>query len=90
LPNSEVGIETLVLWMVRSLVDYSDEVDVEAIQTENETRFQVTVAKPDMGRVIGKDGQTVKAIRTVLSGIAMAGKVHGRESRYKLEVVSKH
>ena len=83
-------METLVLWIMRSLVDYPDEVQVESIRTGTETRFQVTLAQPDMGRVIGKDGQTVKAIRTLLSGIAMAGRTQsGVEVRYKLEIVSR-
>jgi uncharacterized protein len=90
-PNSVADVETLVLWIVRSLVDYPDEVQVESIRTGDETIFEVTLAQPDMGRVIGKDGQTVKAIRTLLSGIAIAGRMRGGlEARYKLEIVSRN
>jgi predicted RNA-binding protein YlqC (UPF0109 family) len=82
--------EQLLLWILRSLVDFPKEVQVELIRTDAETTFRVTVAQPDMGRVIGKDGQTVKAIKTLLSGIAMAGKIHGAEVRYKLQIMTRN
>jgi uncharacterized protein len=89
-PNLESDVEALVLWIMRSLVDYPDEIQIEPIRTGTETKFHVTVAQPDMRRVIGKDGQTVNAIRTVLSGIAAAARMQGRvEVRYKLEIVTK-
>jgi uncharacterized protein len=86
----QADVQQLVLWIIRSLVDFPKEVNVESIPADGETKFRVTLAEPDMGRVIGKDGQTVKAIRTLLSGIAMAGKVHNAEARYKLEIVTRN
>jgi uncharacterized protein len=85
----QADVQQLVLWIIRSLVDYPKEVQVEATRSGAETKFRVTLAEPDMARVIGKDGQTVKAIRTLLSGIAMAGGIHGAEVRYKLEIMSR-
>jgi uncharacterized protein len=88
--EGQTDIEQLVLWILRSLVGFPNEVQVESIRTAAAITFRATVAEPDMARVIGKDGQTVKAIRTLLSGIAMAGKSHGAEVRYKLEIMTKN
>ncbi|MEZ4593254.1 MAG: KH domain-containing protein [Chloroflexota bacterium] len=55
----------LVEYVVKSLVEAPDEVSVEAFEEADETVLEITVAGPDMGRIIGKSGRVINAIRTV-------------------------
>jgi hypothetical protein len=57
----------LVLYLARALVEHPDEVAVEEIEEQDGTVFELKVAVSDLGRVIGRQGRTAKAIRTVLS-----------------------
>lgn len=57
----------LIALMARALVDNPDQVQVEEIPTQRGTVIQLTVARDDIGKVIGKDGRTAQAIRTVLN-----------------------
>ena len=57
----------LVSFMVKSLVDNKDAVEVTL--ADNET-INVEVAKEDLGKVIGKDGRIAKAIRTIVRAVA--------------------
>ena len=56
--------------IAKSLVDLPDEVSVSEVQGENTTMIALKVAKTDIGKIIGKEGKTAKAIRTVLLGAA--------------------
>lgn len=56
----------LVSSIVKSLVDKEDNVSIKEISGENTNIFEVTAAKEDMGKIIGKQGNTAKAIRTIL------------------------
>jgi predicted RNA-binding protein YlqC (UPF0109 family) len=60
----------LVLWLARELVDNKDAVQVDAIERDRSTVFELTVAPDDLGRVIGRGGRTAKALRTVLDAAA--------------------
>jgi predicted RNA-binding protein YlqC (UPF0109 family) len=60
----------LVLWLARELVERKDAVEVQAIERDRSTVFELTVDEDDLGRVIGRGGRTAKAIRTVLDGAA--------------------
>jgi predicted RNA-binding protein YlqC (UPF0109 family) len=60
----------LVLWLARELVERKDAVQVEAIERDRSTVFELIVDEDDLGRVIGRGGRTAKAIRTVLDGAA--------------------
>ena len=53
-------------YVARSLVDEPDAVEVTELQGENSTVLQLKVAPDDMGKVIGKRGRTIKAIRSVV------------------------
>ena len=55
-------IEKLVRFMVTSLVDNKETVKIEV----DESTINVTVAKEDMGKIIGKQGRTAKAIRSIV------------------------
>ena len=57
----------LIDYVARALVDEPDEVQVEAIDGERALILELTVAQSDLGKVIGKDGRTARAMRTLLS-----------------------
>ena len=57
--------------VVKALVDDSDAVDVREIDRNGTTRIEVRVAPPDMGKVIGKQGRTARAVRTILGAAGM-------------------
>ena len=59
-------MKELVEYILKNLVDYPDEVMVEEIETPRETVLEITVAGSDMGRVIGKKGRVINAIRTLV------------------------
>ncbi len=60
----------LVMYIVNSLVDNPDQVQVEEIEGERTTVIELKVASEDMGKVIGKQGRTARAIRAILSASA--------------------
>jgi len=60
----------LVGFMVRSLVDAPDKVQIKQIEGEKSTILELSVAKEDIGKVIGKHGRIARAVRTVLSASA--------------------
>jgi predicted RNA-binding protein YlqC (UPF0109 family) len=53
--------------MAKSLVDTTEEVSVGEVEGERTAVFELRVAKSDIGKVIGKHGNTAHAIRTILS-----------------------
>jgi hypothetical protein len=55
----------LVAYLVRSIVEQPDEVEVEEFEEEGELVLEVKVADDDLGRVIGREGRVAKAIRTI-------------------------
>lgn len=60
-------LRELVLYLARALVEHPDQVAVEEIEEADATVFELKVAETDLGRVIGRQGRTAKALRTVLS-----------------------
>ena len=65
-PLSELG--QLILSIAKALVDLSDQVHVNEVEGENTLVIELKVAKTDLGKIIGKQGRTAKAVRTVLNG----------------------
>ena len=63
-------MKDLILIIAKSLVDKPDEVRLNEILGEKTTVFELHVAKDDVGKVIGKQGQTAHAIRTLLNATA--------------------
>jgi uncharacterized protein len=61
------ALRELVLFLARALVEHPDAVEVEEIDESDATVFELKVAESDLGRVIGRQGRTAKALRTVLS-----------------------
>lgn len=56
--------------IVRELVDNPDEVRLTEVQGSKTTVYELRVGPGDLGKVIGKKGQTAKAIRTLISAIS--------------------
>lgn len=61
------SLKDLVDFMARSLVDAPEKVQVNEITGEQTTVVELTVAKEDLGKVIGKQGRTAKSMRTILN-----------------------
>ncbi|MCX5718882.1 MAG: KH domain-containing protein [Nitrospirae bacterium] len=60
-------MKDLVERMAKSLVDMPEEVIVNEVVGEKTTVFELRVAQSDLGKVIGKQGKTARAMRTILS-----------------------
>lgn len=57
-------------YLARSLVEHADEVHVESVEGSRSIILQLRVHPDDMGRVIGKQGRTARAIRQVMKAAA--------------------
>lgn len=75
-------IKELVENIAKALVDRADRVQVREIEGEQTTVLELRVATEDLGKVIGKQGKTARAMRTILAGAGM--KVR---KRYVLEIL---
>jgi predicted RNA-binding protein YlqC (UPF0109 family) len=60
----------LVGYMVKSLVDHPDKVEIREIEGEKSTILELRVIKEDIGKVIGKHGRIARAIRTIINASA--------------------
>jgi len=63
-------MKELVVFLAKQLVSQPDAVEVRETQGETASILELKVAKEDLGRVIGKQGRTAKAIRTILNAAA--------------------
>jgi uncharacterized protein len=63
----EPALRELVDFLARGLVDHPEEVEVEEVSEPDALVFELKVAEEDLGKVIGKQGRTAKALRTILS-----------------------
>ena len=63
-------MKTLVESIAKALVDDPTQVNVTEETEEDTLVISLTVAKEDMGRIIGKEGRTAKAIRTILNAVS--------------------
>ena len=75
-------MKNLVMTMVKALVDKPEEVSLREVEGEKTTVLELRVAKEDLGKVIGRQGKTAKAMRTILN--AMATKL---KKRAVLEII---
>ena len=69
-------MKELIKYIAQALVDAPDKVEVTEVLGEQTSVIELRVAKEDLGKVIGKQGRTAKAIRTILS--AASAKLHKR------------
>lgn len=67
----------LIEKIAKAIVDQPEDVEVKSVEGEESTVLQLSVAKSDMGRIIGKKGQNVRSMRTLLNaaGKRMSKKV---------------
>lgn len=64
---SDNPMTVLVEMMAKALVDKPEAVEVTEVEGEQTTVIELRVAKEDLGKVIGKEGRTARALRTILS-----------------------
>jgi hypothetical protein len=69
-------MKELVAFIAQSLVDHPDQVKTAQTEEDGNITIELTVAQDDLGKVIGKQGRTARAIRSVLA--AAAGKENKR------------
>ncbi len=69
-------MKDLVERIVKSLVDNPEEVEISELESDRTLIFQASVAKADIGKVIGKQGRTAQAIRDILR--AVSGRIKKR------------
>ncbi len=67
-------MKELIERIAKALVDQSDAVKVTEVEGERISVIELSVAKEDMGKIIGKQGRTVSAIRTLLNAASMKQK----------------
>lgn len=60
-------MKELIAEIVKALVDQPDRVSVTEIEGNQTTVLELRVAKSDLGKVIGKQGQTARSLRTILN-----------------------
>lgn len=63
--RTEADIEGLVRYLVESLVDVPEAIEIAVSRTDEAVSFQVTLDPTDVGKVIGRGGRIIKAIRTL-------------------------
>ncbi len=68
--------------IVRALVDDVESVDVREINRNDATLIEIRVAPDDMGKVIGKQGRTVRALRALTHAVSLK-----KKHRFVLEIV---
>lgn len=62
-----LGVRELIDYIARALVDEPEAVDVNEISGEQTSVIELKVSKSDLGKVIGKQGRTARAMRTILT-----------------------
>ena len=68
--------------IVKALVDDVEAVDVREIERDGTTRIEIRVAQADMGKVIGKQGRTIRALRSLVHAAGLK-----KHHRFVLDVV---
>ncbi|MGE4505422.1 MAG: KH domain-containing protein [Desulfovibrionaceae bacterium] len=63
-------LKELIEYIARQLVDNPDAVEVSEIEGEQTSVIELKVAKEDLGKVIGKQGRTARAMRTLLGAVS--------------------
>jgi len=64
-------MKQLVEYIAKALVDNPDKVDIKEIAGEKTLIYELRVGEGDLGKVIGKEGRTAKAIRSIITAAAM-------------------
>ncbi len=64
-------LQNLLVLLVRPIVDEPDRVEVEASESDTRVDLEIRVAPDDIGKVIGRGGRTIRAIRTVVKAASV-------------------
>ena len=72
-----------IAYLIKNLVDEQAGVDVQVFEGEKSTVIEIRVADPDVAKVVGRKGQTIKALRTIAMTVSAR---FGR--RVRLELVN--
>lgn len=80
--TAEADLKAWVEAVARDLVDHADAVEVAIVDEDGVIVFELAVDPDELGRVIGRQGRTAQALRTLL---AVAGAKQGRS--YELEIL---
>jgi predicted RNA-binding protein YlqC (UPF0109 family) len=75
-------MKELIYYIAQALVDYPDQVGVSEVEGNQTSVLELKVAKEDLGKVIGKQGRTARAMRTILG--AASAKI---KKRTVLEII---
>ncbi len=68
--DSELSLKELITYIAKALVDEPDDVVVSEVMGEQTSVLELKVAKDDLGKVIGRQGRTARAMRTILSAVS--------------------
>ena len=71
-----MNTKDLIEYIAKALVDHPEQVKVSEIKGERISVIELSVAKEDLGEVIGKQGRTATAIRTILGAVSAKLKRH--------------
>ena len=71
-----MNTKDLIEYVAKALVDHPEQVKVSEIEGERTSVIELSVAKEDMGKVIGTQGRTAAAIRTILGAVSAKLKRH--------------
>ena len=66
-------LEEALEHLVKGIVDHPDDVRVDMVDNRRGQRLEIRVNPQDLGRVIGRNGRTAKALRQVMSGVGGKG-----------------
>ncbi|MFZ2445147.1 MAG: KH domain-containing protein [Syntrophobacteraceae bacterium] len=77
-----VGLIDLAEYLIKSLADHPEEVELHEREEDDTVLIELKISQEDLGKIIGKNGNTINAIRTVLQTAASSHK-----KRARLEVV---
>ena len=69
-PAANVNLAALMTEVVKYLVDSPDEVHVTEVEGEQTTVIELKVAKSDLGKIIGKQGNNARSLRTILAAVS--------------------
>ena len=68
--------------MVRSLVSYQNDIEIENVEDDNNIILKLKVHKEDIGKIIGKNGKVIRSIRTVIKAGA-----YNTKKRVTVEII---
>ncbi len=77
-----MALKDLAEYLIKSLADHPEKVELEEREEDDTVLIELKISSDDLGKIIGKNGNTINAIRTVLQTAASSHK-----KRAKLEVV---